>query len=292
MEVWIVSLISYVIPLVLHSIGIVLLLTKSSNVSRSQTILMINLSLSAICLSATSAAHAVLEYYYAHQNIMYQHFVICSMVSCLPYYAVMYILTLDRLAEVYLNIRYPLYWSARKTKYCMIILWSITLCLLFSLFAYIRIERLNGLTKVEDFSYAYGFPFGDLLFLAIAFVTYIYIIRKIRQKKKITARISISTENTAVQRENCRKSPHQKKETSLHLLLPFMLVTTFVIFMQIPDLIYFLVRINVIANSDALTITLDIIYSIGYSSDAFIYVLLSTSFRSYIHKKCRRLFTR
>ncbi|XP_057310176.1 substance-K receptor-like [Hydractinia symbiolongicarpus] len=287
MELWTISLVSYIVPLVLHSIGIVLLLTRSTNVSRSQTIFMINLSLSEICLSATGAAYIVLYTFYGGQNFAYHISMICFLTSCLPYYAVMYILTLDRLAEVYLNIRYPLYWSARKTKYCMITLWLITLCLLFSLFVYIRIEPLHGCAKLVDFSYAYGFPCGDLVFVIIAILTYFYIIKKIRQKRKVTARISIPIETITFHKENIstRKGHRQNKGTSLHLLLPFLLVVSFVLFIEIPDFIFFLAYRNVIGNSFALEIAVNIMYSIGYSTDAFIYVFLSTSLKNLFRRR-------
>ncbi|XP_057310168.1 histamine H2 receptor-like [Hydractinia symbiolongicarpus] len=295
MELWAVSLVSYVVPFVLHSFGMILLLTKSSNVSRSQTILMINLSLSEICLSATSAAYIVVYYYYGNQNIMYQHAVICSMAFCLPYYAVMYILTLDRLAEVYLNIRYPLYWSARKTKYCMIIVWLITLCLQFSLFVYIRVEQVNGFEKLEDFSHFYGFPFVDMVFVIIAFATYIYIMRKIRRNRKVMARMSVSIErntdrNTDGFSSNGQKLRQHPKPANLHLLLPFLLVTTFVLFIVIPDFIFLLMYKGFLANTFLLDIIMNIILSIGYSSDACIYVLLSTLFKNLLRSWFRRWF--
>lgn len=296
MKLWIISLITYIIPLTLHCIGIVLLLTKSSNVSGSQTIFMINLSVSEISLSITGALAIGFYELYGGGNFAYQLSTIGFLSSAFTYYPIMYILTLDRLAEVYLNLRYQLYWSAKKTKVSMILVWLISATMFLSFLVYIRTDQTNGCANLVDVAYEYVYPLANFLYIIIALLTYIYIVRKIRQKRKIQASISISIASGAEKvsapksSNNSRTSTQRKKARSFHLLLPSLLILTFVFFIAIPDLVAFLAYLNIINHSFSLTVTINVMYSIGLASDALIYVLLSTSCKNYLRRKYRKFF--
>lgn len=275
---WTIALITYIISLLLHTFGIFLLITKRCFIGRSQKVFMINLSISEILLSLSAIGRTVMYAEFGTSNLFYEISVVLNLSACLPYYTIMYALTIDRFAEIYLHMHYPLYWSARRTRYISILLWTMTGFVMVLLFMVVHVTLKHTAAKLQTFAYKYVFPCSDLVFAILAFITYTYVITKLKSNKKFRhiQKMMLTSVNS--------NEKIKKKKRNNHLLLPTLLIITFILFIEIPDLIAFLSHINVLNRTANLNIALNVLYSIGYSSDAVIYVLLSTSFKKQMLK--------
>lgn len=284
MELWTISLVTYILPFLLHIIGISLLLTQASNIGESQRIFMINLSLSEILLTLSASVRTIAYVTQSSTNFIYQFAAIFNIFSCVPYYSVMYLLTLDRFAEVYLNIRYPLYWSKTHSKYTMIIIWMLSGLLLVLLFIYLQIYPQEGHRRIHDVAYAYVFPVCDILFVIIASICYFYISKRLKIKRRNSLPVALIALSSKRKESNVKKT---KRQNGYYLLLPTLLITTFVIFIEIPDLLFFVLYLKKVKISFTVDISCRIAYGIGYCSDAFIYTLLSTNIKNWIAEKLK-----
>lgn len=148
MNIRIGSAIVYVFPFLLHSIGLFLLTTKCAKIGKNQKYLIINLCLSEIFLTLTSSVRHLMLQLYGETSFIFQIVSTINLSSSFSYYMAMYLLTLDRFAEVYFNLKYPLYCTIRRLRYAMILLWSITGFWFIFLFVYMR---KHGYDRIERF---------------------------------------------------------------------------------------------------------------------------------------------
>ena len=167
-----------------HGSGIYILIRlKNSGISYSQRILITTLSVSEILFGLNKLiSYIIFDRYYQHDFIMkiFEMFSLTS-VSFL-YFSSMILITLDRLLEFHLNLRYHLYWSGKKT------IWSIGVCIVISVMVFIVFLNLF-VAKNLDFKrvlYIYFYPVFELFFTILAFGTYTYIFIVYQQKKQKT----------------------------------------------------------------------------------------------------------
>ena len=190
------------------------------------------------------------------------------------YFLTMIYLTLDRLFDILLNIRYPLYWNENHTSKLLIVTWAI------SITTTITVSVLYHYTgsdfhKILDI---YIYPTFDILFIIIAFLTYSFIFHKFKQ-----TRVS-PTQNTNGMSTSAGQNIFKVFQKS-RFYIPVLLISTFIFFMAIPDLLnLFIVNIN--GNHDiTLRITLKISWALSYLSDAIIYIWIKPSVRKLLIKK-------
>ncbi|XP_057308949.1 alpha-2C adrenergic receptor-like [Hydractinia symbiolongicarpus] len=282
----------YLVPLILHSIGLFVLLKMPSTVTKSQKVLLINLCLSEIYLTLCSGLYRVLMLIYGESNCAYAVLRGCSLCASILYYITMYIITLDRFFHVYFNLRYSAYCTARKITYITVSVWITSFLLPVPSFVnYLKQgNRIRSVQKPTNITYKYVFPSCDLLFLLIAMVTYGYIITKIKQNRRTAKKLRGSLNSRSCESTTSNGSATTKrfrKRNRYHLLLPTLLIATFLIFIAIPDFFWFLSSIDVITISPTLQTIFGVLFSLGYSSDAVIYILFSTSLRQKLARRFR-----
>lgn len=185
----------------------------------------------------------------------------------------MYLLTLDRFAEVYFNLKYPLYCTIRRLRYAMILLWSITGFWFIFLFVYMR---KHGYDRIETFHYLYLYPVADSVFLTVSIITYSYIITLLNRVHATVPLVGIQMSS------NTSKTNRTAKKRNNHLKLPTLLIISFFIFVEIPDVILFCMQHTNTNISTAVWMSCQISYAVGLIFDAVLYVLLSTSLRKWI----------
>ena len=106
----------------LHITALTLLLKmKNNNIKGSQKSLLISLCLSEVIYAIIDIGTNLTEYY---QNFdLSNHLWMFTLTSYLfLYFIIMILNTLDRFMEIYLNIKYFLYWSNKKTIILLIII--------------------------------------------------------------------------------------------------------------------------------------------------------------------------
>merc|ERR1711962_907674 len=86
-------------------------------------------------------------------------------------------LTLDRLFDILLNIKYPVFWNERRTVALILITWCLSLtCAVAACFV-----QYHTNTNVYDVLDLYVYPSFGVVFIVIATITYLFIFRKYKQ---------------------------------------------------------------------------------------------------------------
>lgn len=220
---------------------------------------------------------------FIHQ-VQYYVMIVLEAGVLLVYYMTMMYITLDRLLEIYWNIRYPVKWSKRKAKYLVGITWivcltaSISVCLCTHFFG-IQLERPFVL---------YVYPTLDIGFLILTSVTYIMIFHKFK-KTRIAPAIS---RNTSKKNKKTRKRSTLEVFRKSQFKVPLLLITSFILFMIIPDLLYLTIGIIKNERSEKLVGYCFISITLSYLIDGYIYLYLHIKVRVKLQKKVHKWFHR
>ncbi|XP_057297588.1 uncharacterized protein LOC130628624 [Hydractinia symbiolongicarpus] len=288
----------FTLALILHLIGFFLLYNYSGNISKTQKKLMLNLSITEIILSClsimnTSFTHITLDTQSnsTANETLSQFFVYdmaCTVTSTvyfavvLSYYYSMTFLTLDRLCEVYLNIRYSLYWSARKTKYLTLFMWVIIVVTAVGSTAYALQNK--SYHKMEHFFYYIIYPTSSALFFLVGVPTYTYIIIILLRNER---RNKQSVHGSRIRHSSSSSFSSSFPVIKLdRILLPLLLMVTFILFLIVPHILIF----NQVITTCVSTLLLEICHimlGFGFMSDVVIYVLFSTSIRKKIIRQMK-----
>lgn len=257
------------IPISLHLLGIYLLsIVPKQNINATQRLLLLNLSIVTVSfLFCTWLASLV------HVLIPSNHFEFLEYISLVQltgfsfvYYLAMICITADRFLEMYLNIKYALYWSGRHTLKLMYFIWFIGATFSSVMVILYYKWRIN----YTRYCYIYFFPIIEAIFLAIALVTYSYIFERYYKQLKILKNRKKDFKNML------RRSP---------LLLISLIIATFVLFMIVPDMILFSYHYSNTPLPNTVLLVTYILYTLTYTSDAVIYILLQKSVRKVAKRK-------
>ena len=168
----------------------------------------------------------------------------------------MTLLTLDRFAEVSLNIKYDQHISTHRTHIAIYVVWLIGA----TLFAVM--SCLEGFFAVNSIGVMHLYVL-QTLFLALIIVsvtTYGYIFLAIRRTK--------------------RQSTCSNGEASLkHIFVPLWIVLTFLLFFELPNIILLLYIHIKHEMSDVMYFGAMVLIDCGCSVDVLIYVLMSQPLR-------------
>ena len=258
-----------------HGSGIYILVRlKNSGISYSQRILITTLSVSEILFGVNKLiSYLIFDRYYQHDFIkkIFEMFSLTT-VSFL-YFSAMILITLDRLLEFHLNLKYHLYWSGKKT------IWSIGVCIVISVIVFIVFLSLFIAINL-DFKrvlYIYFYPVFELFFTVLAFGTYTYIFIVYRQKKQ---KPTPNLKHTDV---------NKKLKPIFKIYVPFLIMITFVLFLVVPDTVYFISYFSDCAD-ELVNNALMLLYRIGFLLDALIYIFCSKPVRRKIKIYWKRYF--
>lgn len=267
------------LSMLLHILAFTLLWKKHANITRNQKIILLNLCMVEVLISCSDLPRAIIYETVGSENLAYKSFVTLFYCFILAYLYLMVALTMDRLAQIYLNIKYDLYWPVRRTKYLMGIIWTLTLLLdsVMLLILNLRKDKSKNVYKVVG---DWILPVAFSLFLFIVIFTYTYIAKKIIQTKRVDARVSfrcsMSHHSCDCSLENRRKI--QEKVRFNDVLLPTLLIVTYVVFVMFPILVSYLMKKNIFPESTWLHQKMNPMFYLGCFSDAIICILLSTTF--------------
>lgn len=276
-----IELIVCLVSITLHVVWLYLLY-KSSIPNRSQRILLINLSLSETCFMVCEVLKIAFKRY---ANI--HHFVSIVQLTGFDsmYYFVMIYLTADRFFEMYLNLVYSLYWNGKRAQN-LLVLWVISAGLATVAFLLNYFE----LQKYVRLCYVVICPIMEVIFLVVAIVTYGYIIRTswhlYRKNRKVLASCSSTTTtdcfttstglSSADANHRGGKKQPSRRSFQRKLLLPSLLILTFVFFMFIPDVVLMFRYIRDLhgPSLDEWMSVVFTIYFLAFTADAVIYIFL------------------
>ena len=106
------------------------------------------------------------------------------------YYLIMIYITIDRFLAIFLNIKYPLLWSPRKTAYLVLGSFSFSCIIFIATSVSWAFYQWNA----SRIYHVYIYPILATVFLASFLITYIYIFQKLRKnwKEKKVLRTQLS----------------------------------------------------------------------------------------------------
>ena len=249
--------------LLLHLLALVLLFKiKVQNVNGSQKYLLTSLCLVELCLGANSILFSTFK-----SLEMVTVLEIVEIFDLIPLYLlyllIMIFITLDRLFEFRLNIKYSLYWSPKKTFYAQTTVFSILIlvvvCLIilkvfFTSFDFVKIIMI------------YVLPQFGIIFMILAIYTYYLIFKKLKQNRRTSRKIkqNIMMQNLRIQNETSTKG--------FRVFVPSLIIATFILFSIIPYvtmLIYYYVFNE---QHQLLLKFILIMFPLGWLADAVIYI--------------------
>ena len=180
-----------VVPLLLHVFGLVLLTSShfdDRNCSLTQKIYLVNLTVAELMTCVLGIVKRIYR-----DEVHFRWLSLAQFSFYYMMYEALIFMSLDRCMAVYLNIRYPLYWSSRSTLKLIVFSWLLNASLsLVFLLSGTSIRILESML----------FAAFDVVFLAVAIPTYVYIYKKIKEKKRQDKRIRPSVIYTSQEMTN------------------------------------------------------------------------------------------
>ena len=265
----------YIAACSIHVLGLWLLIRKPRFFSKHQRYYFITLSISEIILSID---HLIMEILSYQQHKLPKWSIILQVYH---YYGAwitnlmtLVFITLDRFAEVYYNLQYQLYLTKTRTLCIVAFIWLFGI--LFSILILLLYYEYNF--EYLEFSYTYIYPVTDTIVVLNGICVYSYIYKKCLRNRKLSE-VPVATRNAlAVSLHNIKTKPKYalRKRT---FFVPSLIVFTFTLFVYIPDATYFIKFIVYHDRLDWLAKASTIFYSVGFISDAAIYIFLRRELR-------------
>ena len=273
----------YVVIIIFHSVGLYLLVSlHKDGRSDIQLILIMNLSVTEILLSIFNMLEKFLEEESLNNSetfdvaAKYLSIVLMTPFEFSHYMNMLYI-TINKLLEVLLNIKYELYCTFSKVKYLIGVTWlvGIVFCasiILVEIFAGYELESLI----------IYSLVAFDFAFIVIAVGSNSYIFHKYRKS-------CIAPVQTTPQPSIWNVFRNSRFYVSALMILSFLLLVV------TPDVINILVPRNVeddVEDEDivdiyvnAVDIVLDFMINLSYLSNALIYIFMHTPVKQLLLRK-------
>jgi hypothetical protein len=200
------------------------------------------------------------------------------------YYLDMMYLTVDKLLEIMLNIKYPQYWNKNRTKHLLIATW------MFSGVLVVVVSLLHTYTtwyNWEEHIFKYCFPLLNFIFIILAVTSYGFIFHKFRQSRHDHIMVKdrlIAKDKTKTVKQNMKASIFQLIRRSKFFMI-FLLIVTFLLFIVVPDLTYLFVRVVNGKDSKTLEVACWILYAVGNLADCYIYIFMQPAVKKLLMKK-------
>ena len=178
-------------------------------------------------------------------------------------------IVVDRFLEIYLNIKYNILWSSKKTKIVLLI-GLVICCLLF--IPFIIMELRNRYVTGDTLS-RYIYLVIELVFIIIFSLSYFYIIRQVlkyrRNTKKLEKQLS----------KNSKVFYHKQSNNRFKLFVPTLIVVTFLLFMIGPSILRLFVALKLLNGDVGYRISF-VLVPVGFIADPIIYIFSLTAIRS------------
>ena len=253
----------------IHILAVTLLVKlKQHNVKGSQKVLLI-----ALCVTElTYALIDILDHVCYKLELdprTFVFFVLNSTTVTFMYIFIMTCIVVDRFFEIYLNIKYRVLWSSKKTK--MVLLIGLIICCI--LFVPFIIMELKNRYITGDTLSRYIYPVIELVFIIIFSWSYFYIIRQV-----LRYRINTKTLEKQLSR-NSRVVYHKQFNNQFKLFVPTLIIVTFLLFMIGPSILRLFVALKLLNGDVGYRISF-VLVPVGFIADPIIYIFSLKAIRS------------
>lgn len=279
--------------LILHCIGSYLQITLYKNgYDCVQFFYLINLSVLETIKNMIGALQLpITDMYQIHGQTrqiiitVQRHLFYAGEVINITYYLVIIYITVDKLLEIKLNIRHPVFWDLKKAKYLLCVTWGLSVAAFISLSVTQKILNRRLLFEL------YIYVVFDVFFLLLATYTYGYIFRKYCKAKTIISRfvmIGCTLLPNAGERV-CRPSLYKVfKKSSFYVSC--LLIINFFLLRLVPNLLHYAKPLFIDHNS-AYRVTTELPIKLSNLFEVYIYIFMQKSVQRLFKKKfCRSLF--
>ena len=258
---FIIVIILDVVAVLIQTLALTLLISlKEGIVKRNQRLLLVTLCVTEFVYAVADNAKACCILLDIQNVITLAIFLFHGTALTFFLIFIMIMITVDRFLEIYLNIKYSIYWSVRKTNVVLIV--ALLMCCL--LFIPLFIVHLRSATAFRKLVTYYIFPTLSLVFLIVFSFSYFYIIKQVLRHRKKTKQIQkqLRTNNTNL---HCKQL-----NIRFRLFVPTLVIITFILFMICPNIIGIFVVIELLPIYVLYFTKLFVI--VGFIADAVVFV--------------------
>ena len=176
-----------IIVVVTHLLALTLLIKfKLDNLNGSQKCLLVSLCLTELALGVDSILMCIITIIHIdHGNTIEEIMSIFLFTPLyLMYFSIMILITLDRLLEFRLNIKYSLFWSPKRTLVALLVVISISKTICICMIILTRLYNFMTLKFYEEFLMKLMIPIFSSFFIVFALQVTL-ITRYIKKSRKI-----------------------------------------------------------------------------------------------------------
>ena len=280
----------------IHMIGFYLLYKSyRSSLCGSQRLYLMNFSITEIFLCLFDVIKRICQL--INENNIQNYILIIQWTGLsLGYYLAMILLTMDRFLKFMLDIKYVTVWTRQRTKLSIIVSWII--CLITVIFCLYYIPKDHVI--ISRLATLYFFSTFDFTFVILAVLSYGSLFKtlhhvKLRQRRLsmpvIRSPSTLSSKTNLLRRKSIAAVAVKKirEKTAFNVLfIPTWIIITFLLFIMLPDQIYFYCFLLEKDIGHLGDIIISFTYSLGFISDALIYIFLSQPVRKTLMRLIRR----
>ena len=266
-----VSLISgFALVTLVHACGFVLLYRIKFNPVNQRTILL-NLAFSELGIGLTlTVVYLFVLTKNCNQDCYLTDIFFAQLFTVTNKLVVIYLIC-DRVLEVQLNIKYPLYFSASNVQKIIMTLWFITGGYSLTLVMLVKLKWSTN--KTIETVMTSVMVAEDTIIIVTSVITYIILYQKVR---------NITSEE---QREKTVQHDSRKMKSS-KFMLPSLIITSYIIFNLAGDIMFFY---NLtLKKDDRLNAVTRLFWILGWLADGVLYVFLQKSIRNRLFAFFRR----
>ena len=199
------------------------------------------------------------------------------------YLFVMTIITLDRFAEIKLNLKYRLYCNTKKTITTLFLAFSISCIFYVGLLINFFIN--GNKPDWDKLLIVYFIPLFQGIFLVIAFMTYSYIFKKLRKNQ-----LALNKIRNQLNQSSSRKRSPRKIQSKPMITVPSLIILTFILFSILPNFIFAAVyHWSTIYRHTVASKLFPCLYFLGWVADPAIYIFSVKSIRQIMRRFTRFL---
>lgn len=182
-------------------------------------------------------------------------------------FSIMILITLDRLFEFRLNIKYSLYWSSKRTLVALLVVTSISISIFICILIMTKIYNFTTLKFCEKFLMKNVIPLLISIFIVLASYTYYQIYKKIKKNREKT-----NKNKNIHEVRNLHKEIGSNRRKPFQVFLPGLIMATFILFSIVPYFVW-TIRYHVCRDcNEYVNSVITLLYSLGWLADPLIYI--------------------
>ena len=275
---------STVLSSLFHFFGIVLL-SRMARAASNQKLLIISLSGTELLYSLQMSVSTILKMLNSDKHVVFiiAYWILISTALAANKLMMLY-LVMDRFADIYLHMRYPLFFTKTRVVKILVALWMFAFVhgTVTSVVAIWANDFKDPLEVESEYvqSYNYFTLIIDAAITVSAVTTYLYFYSKVSSIVK-------RTKSQAKQRHQGMNRNQMKK-----FLIPFLMVATYLMFNVSSNVLFTIRRQWKSLKEDIIRILLSLGWTftmVGYISDAVLYIFLQKSVRNSIASFFRKI---